>query len=501
MNNNLLDLTEFYESAFRDYLKEKWKYTAFARDDIEIKNMAYAMFLTAFYFNDENAIANRRRCLYYYLSMSGYDTTKTENIINRMKNTLPVDSFIRRMLNDVCVIYDEPAIRKFSDAESDNKKMADLYEQIKIDVKMQTIYELAKLAGVVAVTMVVRNSKPKLLYMTPDKFRVITDSDDITKVNQLHYIDYDSKLKSYVHHTWTDTEHITSASGTAIINEPNIYGRIPFEFCRITDSDMFFGGGLYEQSFKNLQFNNHMFNSDREAVINGMTQWIAVNMPSSIANRSPDIIHRVDRRNDMDPEPSMTPISTNGLYNDIFEFANNLKNNSLLDFGEPPDFIDTSIGANMSGISRMILHSKLNNIRESDIPVMESFETDLSELIQTIGNADYWMEPVKSLNYSISYAPIKVISEPAIEYEHDKQLMADGLMPLSEFVNKHGRGFDESLTETKIIQIINDRKKLISGTSTPDDDTDDDVVDDVNDNNVSVDKSLTNIDDKINNLE
>jgi hypothetical protein len=220
---------------------------------------------------------------------------------------------------------------------------------------------------------------------------------------------------------------------------------------------------MYEECFKNLQANVHIFNAYRDAILNGMTQWIAVNMPQSVLDRSPDVIHRAEiSTNDM-PEPSLTPVSSNQLYSDIYQYSKDIVNDMLVKAGVPIDLVSTDLSTPISGISRALLHSRLHEIRRQDLELLTDMEKELAELILIISNTDEYVKSVEVNleGFSIDFYEERIIREPELEKAFDKELLNEGLIDLKNYVNKYGQGFNPLWTDEEISIEIDRRKKLL----------------------------------------
>ena len=159
--------------------------------------------------------------------------------------------------------------------------------------------------------------------------------------------------------------------------------------------------------------------------------------------------------------PELRPILGSQMFADVYEYAKNLKNDVLLDHGEPPDLINNEL-AQMSGISRFILHSRLNEIRQKDINYLAKFETELADLIMLISNLDYTNgTQIPSLNFSIQYADIKILNEPKDEKLLDKELLNEGAISIKDYYKKWGSGFKQDIDEKELIELIKSRKETL----------------------------------------
>lgn len=476
--NVILGDNEYYEDAFADVWKQIWQGTKYGESPSDVSEMSFYRAITCFMGNNRIDLHDRRELLYYYLAKGDeFNISDGNSTLNKYRKKLPIDTSIPYILNKICVLYNQEPRRHFGKGKIDDV-MNDIYQRAKVNYAMRYIQQCAEMVSVVAVTLTIRNGVYRIIYLTPDKFRIDTAKDDQYKVERFTYADWDDERSVVVYNEWTDNEYRKywinlkydifnrkSFTEDTIIRLPNPYGRIPFVFVRKYPGNAFIEGGRYDLIEKQLELNKLRYMANIDATFNSMPVKLAVNLQGKAQFIAPNRVielEGVTMGEGQLERPSLEFVAPEGQYQNLEDFRVDRLKSIYREEDIPPSIINENT-ADISGISRAIERISLMEKRMNDIQIFADFERELAELIRVIVNTDVFVETSRlgDLDFAIDYEEERLYIEPEVERNFDREKMKTGeLHPLNYF--KKWGDFDKNLTEEQLIEEINLRKELLS---------------------------------------
>lgn len=456
--------TPIYWEAFSDYYYQVWKgIKEVWNSQDEIRELCFYRSLTCFYNETDEDYTDRQALLYHYLKR-GFRYKDENSLLNKYKEILPINSDCKNVLNQVCMAYDEPPKRKFSNSKTLNDVYKAMYSEANIDTIFATIYELAKGCGTVAVAPIFKNGKLKVVGFTPDQFKVTYEPDNQWKVAKITYPDWNDETSEYIYHEWTDstyrildyrgnllTEFVTQYRNTG---GENPYGKIPFIFLKIGRGTGILPGGKMDMIYNQLRINKTLFASEIVMGLTGFPIPLGVNLDTRII--SPDhILGAQSGLTKEDQDPDFRWVTPETAYANLLEYSELLKDAEKMRYGIP-----TGEGADASGISRVISRQQLIDERYKDLPNLRQFEKEFVEMLRHIGIIDGVIQTQDELTFSVDFADIRVYIEPDIEREQDWSKVEKGEWAVEDYYTKWGL-FDEGISETKLIKLLTERMEKL----------------------------------------
>jgi hypothetical protein len=467
-SNNLSDpLAHYYEVAFNAYNTLIWEGTKYADDDLELESLAYYRALTCFYGSDMIDISDRRRLLYAFM-VTEFKTGRGTDTLERYKNTLPIQSSVRRVLNNLCIAYNQPPKRRFSNTPSMDDTFKNLYTEAKISNVLARIYRLAKLCSWVLVRPVWIDGKLQLNYLSPSQCRVEVSDTNNKVITEVAYPDYDADNNVLAIRHWTPFEvWTTNTKGNIIEKKPlvNPYGVIPYVAMKLELGTRYYTGGMFELIEDQLERNKFRFLSNADVSFNGRPIKIAINMGKGELIFSPDQVLALDGVVNESSgggyaRPALELVSPDPQYTMIDDFASSREQIAMRTEGLPESMINNT-GTPLSGIAKIIDRQELIEKRNADLPLLAEFEKNLAKMVALIGKVDANLNlDMEMKDFSIDFEEDKVYIEPDAEYEFDKKKLQDGLIDPLEFMKKWG-GFDNEITKESAIKVVTERKELV----------------------------------------
>lgn len=454
-------LQQYFEDAFNSDYSSIWKSSPIKFDNEDIYELSYYRALGCFYKEDTQSLIDRRELLYSYLK-ADFNPNNTESAINRYRTRLPISSLINRVLKNTCSLYNSEPNRIFTENENLNNTINSYYSDYSIDSKFQDIHRQARLYGTLAVRPLWVNGELKIQVLTPDRFRVVTNENDFTKVEELLYPIGTENIGKVKFVSWTDKELKIYRDGKVESTEPNIYGKIPFAFIRFGYSNSFFTNGMFDNIEQQIYINKVRFLQQLGVTFQMNPILLAINM--SRKNQpvvvTPDKVLTYDEVTEDVVMPHLDPVELNPQYSMAEEYISFLERRLLRNNGIPLSDIDgTDV---VSGISRAIQRQELIEQRQSDMIIMRKFELDFANLLALITEKDPEFPIIfGELQFSIDYDEERLFLEPDVERLNDFDRMKSGLIDPLNYITKWG-DFDANVNEEKIIKEFARRKELFT---------------------------------------
>lgn len=454
----------YYELAFSDTYKDMWKgIVTIANDNEAINDLAFYRALTCWFETDKYAIQDRRTLLFQY-ARAEFKTDNADDTLNRYAQRLPIRSRVRRVLRNVCSLYTEEPHRTFSENESLNEEMLELYGNNKINSELHSMHQLAKLTGIVAVRPYFHNERLKLQTLSLDACRIRVDNGDFVAVTYPRIAEVKGKRElQYV--TWSDEERIVqNVKGDVVESEENTYARLPFVFLRFGNGK--YGEPLFDMIESQLDANKTRLLARINLTYTGLAVWLGINLGKEDIVVSPDHLLAFDGVKEgegLPMPPTLESISPDAQFEEIDNFADSIERSLQHEQGIPPSMTSESQETPPSGIARIIERQELIEFRYNDQMIMRDFEQDLAEMIAHVASIDGHLKSTineDSIDVAVTYAEEKTYVEPTDEFEFDMKRSTEGLMPLRNYFEKWGVNLDSEMSDDDFIAKLQAQEEM-----------------------------------------
>lgn len=447
---------EPFVRAFASEFTAIWGGTQFQE---EVDNLAYFRALTCWLNATHYDMESRREYMYRYLE-SDFSTTQEDDTLNELYRLLPIETSVRRIMRNLCGLYNKPSRRKF---ESKQAEYENLYTIAQVDSAMRNAHIVGRLTNNALIMPVVRNNKLEIDVFPPDLYRVKVGDTDFRSVVELWIPVTRHGVTEF--HVWgAETYRRVKNNGDVISEEANRYGRIPGVFLQFDkDPADYYGGGLFEIVMATLDCNKLKFLADNNVTYTGFAVWVAINFGKSMdsARLSPNRLLRVD--NVAGPgdggyiEPDLRSVAPDSNYMGIEELRDVRYQRALRNEGLPLSLYSANPGI-ASGYALFIERQELIEIRAIDMEKMRHAENELCELISVVVSADMGLNlPVSALG--VDYSDVEIVMEPDKSFELKKQQFEYGLIPALEFVRQLS-GNDLVDTDESAIEYMKKNREL-----------------------------------------
>jgi hypothetical protein len=466
----------YYYDAFSPDFSFYWGTTKFGS---EVKELCFYRTLTCFYREAMDDVEDRRRLLFYYLRHE-FSSENADDAVMRLAHQLPIDSFVPKALNNLCLAYKQPPTRMWGagdDADAYSEDFAAVYEEMNFDREAQDLYRLAKLCNVVKVRPWVHTATGamKLQVLTPDLYRVATDEDG-EEIELWHQTEHNGEA---AHRVWTLTEtYIADNEGKPVrgTEQQNHYGRIPYATLRmqsLVPGDPY-GGGMFSLVEANLVANKKEFAAAVGMTMNAFGVWVAINaeMTEGGGAITPDKLIIADGVKGDDNSfipPHVEHVVGNAMFGAVREDKRQGMKDALRSAGLPSSLIEENVGTPPSGVARVMERQELLEQRDADKLTLAVFERDFADLVALVTNKDGYEIPLpEEFDFQVDYAEERIYQEPAVEYAYIREKAKNGDISLVEYAALV-MGIDEP-DEERVVELIAERRELwktAQGSPTP----------------------------------
>lgn len=448
------------------------------RDD-QLEDLCYSRAITSFMDVSPLYLENRKRLLFHYM-LGPFDGDR-DSLLGELAHTLPVQTFIPKIVNARCIAYNGAPVRTLKREGKDDDKatenMRTLYLQAGADGRLQIAHRYAyALGGVFVRPYVGITGRMAFEITTPDLCRFDTHPqfpDKLTRfIKSLDIADNDGK-RTHIFEVWTDELYryldakgmpmeYEADNGTAIPKAgiPNPYGRIPWVLLRLVEpnDNATFGGGLFTAVEGNIEANKVAFMGSVSATYESFGTWVAknLNLKGVRVRFGFGTIVDADNVSDEQQPPELDFVSGNGQYANLGQYKQDYVKQIMRDLDLPESVID-SLPGGASGISRMLERLALLEQRRADVLMLGPFEAALYTMFATVYNINVVDENVRGAvalpvdaELSIVYAEEKILDEPEKLYANAKQQFTDGVIGPQRFLADAAgiiKGSDEEAVE------------------------------------------------------
>lgn len=421
-------IREPYLRAFELEFSAIWGATPFKN---ETENLAYFRSMTCWLDSKHSDLQSRREFMYRYLE-SSFSTTFQDDTINELYQIIPVEECVRRVLRNLCNLYNDAPRRTFSKGEFDT-----LYSKSRVNSALRVAHQTARFTNNALVMPVVRNGKLEIDVLPPDLYRLKFGDKDFRVITEL-WIPVTRRGYTEFHVWNAETYRKIDGTGKLLQEEVNRYGRIPaamLQFEQVPDD--YYGGGMMELVGAALDDNKLKFMADNNAEYNGFSVWLATNLGAAADTRiAPNRVLRVDNISageGMAIEPDLRAISPAADYLNLEEFRDMRYRRALRNMGLPLSLYSPNPGV-ASGYALFLERMELMELRKQDVEVMRDFEQTLLELIVLVANTDNRAGLPEGAEIGVDYADFQITLEPAADFELKKLQFEYGLIPPMNFV-------------------------------------------------------------------
>jgi hypothetical protein len=454
-----------YRRAFGAEFNVTWGGTKFAN---EIENLSYFRSLTCWYGSNEFDTADRRELLYRYAE-SHFDTEDQYSTLNELYQALPVKSGGKRILRNLCGLYNLAPRRTFGTRKLQDETARTLYGRIGIDNAMKLAHRYARLTNNALIMPKKVGQDVIIDVIPPDLYRVVLNPEDFRQVDEL-WIPIRRRNGETNFNVWTaDTYTVADADGKTISSESNPYKRIPGVFLQLeTDVVNYYGGGLIELTEAEIDNNFLKFCIDNNIVYSGFNVWLATNFNLSKVTLSPNKIIAVNKvvlGEGQDVPPTLENISPTENYLALEEVQDKRYQRALREMGLPATLYSPDAKTD-SGYSIFMQRQELMEIRKEDESTMRAAEREVYKLLALMQQTDFGVTTMPNVEeFQIDYQEQGIMLEPKEDFELKKAKFEYGILSPMTFV-KELAGIDNMATDDEAIQYIQANRTLIQDITT-----------------------------------
>lgn len=505
MNDSSYPYKPYWYDAFPEAQKNLWASHKMWGDTASIESLASFAMLTAFFDNSVDQIEQRRNLLYHYL-LGPFEDNKEDDALRMFRRTLPVTTWIPKVIQNLCVAYNQSPTRTWNKPGSETEEktgtelLRKVYKQMRADGRLQVAYRYAKLCSGVAIGVYVgRRGRLQIEILTPDLFRFETPTlfpDEITYFTR-PLIERKGDKRRTVFQVWTSEKmYYTDCTGEVTeywdseLGEyspeggiDNPYGRVPYIVCRLIEPNTLetFGAGLFDIVEGNIVANKHQWMADSSITYEAFGHYLGVNLGIGegrvkMGFGRGTFVEGIESSGEMAP-PSLDVVSNNGQYDRMLEFRDNYVEALQRGLGLPQSVYAKNSGAPPSGIARKLERLELLEQRDSDIDLLKLFEQEFSDLVTLVYNTDVATTPgfkaiPEGLDINVQFEEEGILDEPAAAFDRDLKALLAGVILPSRFVRDHAgkevasekEAIDYILTNQKLLESV--RAGLNGGTPT-----------------------------------
>lgn len=463
----------YYVNALSPELSELWSGHVVYDTPQHISEMCGHRMVSSFLADGFTELENRRRLLYALLD-GPFATDRTDDILNILSGTLPVDTFLPKVVAARATLYNDPVSRTWDEATT-HAILDALYRDNAFDGRLQEAYRTAIAhSGCIVGAYVGTRGRVQIEILTPDLARYETAAqfpDQLVSLTKplLRFTDEDGMPLAQgesvvVFQRWTsDTIFYEDGAGepapyplgppdedgpTFIVEQPNPYGRIPYTVMRLVEPNSMatFGGGLAWVAEACLNANRLRFLADTSSMYESFGHIVAINLGLS----SGDARIGFGRITALDgvesgaetgkAEPAMAVVTQAGQYTSIAEYRTAYIEDVLRTAGLPESMISQQGGTPPSGISRHIERLGLLDLRRSDALNLRWFEQELSDLVIAVYNTDVARErglpEIVPATLSVTFPDEQLILEPDRQLDVTERKFSAGLLTPAQYVRE-----------------------------------------------------------------
>ncbi len=454
--------------AFEQDFRVTWGSTKFSH---EIDSLCFFRALTCWYSSSADDLDARRELLYRFAEPH-FDTSDSATTLNRLYQALPVKSGGKRIMRNICGLYNKSARRAFGN--SDQASTAEeIYKRSDVDTAMKSAHRFARLTNNCIIIPAIRNGVLDIDILPPDLYRVVLHEKNFREVKEL-WIPVKRHGGKTEFNVWTKEQYSKcNYKGELISSEPNRYGRIPVIFVQLEkDASDYYGGGMAELMEAELDNNFLKFIIDNNIVYSAFAVWIATNFGKTDFTLSPNKVimvnDAVSGEGFLTP-PTLQSVTPADTFGKLEELQNRRYQRALREMGLPATVYSPDAKTD-SGYSIFMQRQELMEIRQEDEPIFRRVEQELYELIAQMELADMGVLLPPVSDFTIDYQEQSIVLEPQKDFELKKEKLEYGILSPLVFV-KELAGIDNLNSNEEAIEYIKSNKQLFQSLHMPENNT------------------------------
>ena len=450
--------------AFEQEFRVTWGSTKFSN---EVDSLCFFRALTCWYSSSMDDLDARRELLYRFAEPH-FDTADAASTLNRLYQALPIKSGGKRIMRNICGLYNKEARRTFGNSD-DASTADDIYRRSDIDTAMKTAHRFARLTNNCIIVPAIRNGVLDIDILPPDLYRVVLDEKNFRSVLEL-WIPVKRHGGKTEFNVWTHEQYIKcNYKGEVISAEPNRYGRIPVVFVQLEkDASDYYGGGMVELMEAELDNNFLKFLIDNNIVYSAFAVWIATNFGKVDFTLSPNKIICVNDAVKGDGfllPPSLESVTPSDTFGKLEDLQNRRYQRALREMGLPATIYSPDAKTE-SGYSIFMQRQELMEIRQEDEPIFRRVEQELYELIAQMELIDMGVVLPPVSDFTIDYQEQSILLEPQKDFELKKEKLEYGILSPLVFV-KELAGIDNLSTNEEAIEYLKSNRELFNSITAP----------------------------------
>lgn len=452
---------EPYVRAFSQDFLTIWGATPLSQ---EYANLSYFRALTCFYGSEFDDIIDRRKLIFRYLE-NDFGSDNPTDTINELYRVLPTGTRMPRILRNLCSLYNQPPMRKYSE-ETSAERIEETYQKGRLNTAFRLAHQTAKLCNICAVMPFVRNGEIEVDVYPPDLFRVVCDPKDYKVVKEL-WIPICNVIDGrdvYSFKVWDDVYYTERDNECRLISQiEHGYGRIPAAFLRFEEGTDFYGGGMIELVDAALDDNKLCFLANNDVTYSAFSVWIATNFGQQNVSISPNKLLKVNNVTMGEGQsipPSLENVGGNAQFLQIEELRDIRWKRALREKGFPESTVSSNPGLAASGVAMQIDRMELLEIRASDAEVMTDFENDFYPVFAAVVNHDLGLGLPESCTIGIDFAEPQMYVDPTADYDKKLALFEYGLLGAKDFLTIATKSELVDNDDDAIRYILENRRRL-----------------------------------------
>jgi hypothetical protein len=467
----------FYYKAYSTIIDGMWGGGFF---DKQKEESCYQLGLDAF--SRDGVYSKELRKLLQLQFMIGlYSYDEETDLLKREEDKIRTDNnLIRRILLNTCMIYNDEVNRQFKTDSKQSEKL----ENIQFNEFMQRCHILGKFNGKI-LAFVYWNSQTKkieLKTITPAYFKWRQVGEDwelwisniIEKIRPFE-INSASDIGTnwdYEYFVWTKQEMRTVDKLGRNIKPsiPNIVGEIPFveiDFSNFNRFDFYDNdSGMYELLESQLITNSLNFAVYAGASYSNISFLHLQNIEIKDVSKFGLGGVITTKRNEDDAETSIEFITAPASFNEADTYNTNFVKDTYKNHAIPSGIVEG--GGIMSGEAMKMDRVELDEIRRSDIKIMEFYEKQITKMIDLV-SAKY-RNAYNLGDYTILFNDMEIITDPTVRYELKKEQFANDYISIYDFMREIGYvGSDEEIKDIliKIKEVNSEFRPEVAGQRSP----------------------------------
>lgn len=431
----------------------------------DILHMKFVFAQVCWLDSDLYALQSRRQCVYAF-GEKIFDNPNNSPRFHDWWNFFGIESNSGKLADAVCTLYNDAPYREFTeglafkseDSQADMQEaLTELYEEYNVNLAFKTAYRYAYFVN--CVVLMPDFETKSIDVLTPDMFRFLGPELWYIKVK------YDEKGNQVIqYHVWDSKEHrIVDNAGKVVSREANPYKRVPATILKLNQTTELYGSGVSEAAEINVWQNMINYFTTKIGVNQSHSILAAFNIPTDqIKNQylGAGAVLVLEGTKIEGLDPKLEYITPQNFTDKLEEQKQKRVRQFERDQGLPGFLVDEGAGQPPTGAALQVMERGLNEKRKEHRYALVKCEKDFADLMAKGTNHHDKQRSLVVGKLSVQYADVETFNDPKAEFEHDKQLKAEGLISPSAYVQKYT---SQRLTDEQAVKFMNDNKAAFAG--------------------------------------